>query len=58
MKSFLISGALGFLALAALNLTAPYTGVALAVTRLSVAVAGLLGVPGVTLMVILDTLLL
>lgn len=57
MKSFLLSGALGFLALAAVNLTAPYTGVALAVSRLSVAVSGLLGVPGVTLLVILNTIL-
>lgn len=58
MKSFLFSGALGLLALAAVNLTAQYTGVALAATRLSVAVSGLLGVPGVTLMVILNTILL
>lgn len=58
MKSFLLSGALGFLALAAVNLTAPYTGVALAVTRLTLMVSGLLGVPGVTLLVILNTILL
>ncbi|ARE60600.1 pro-sigmaK processing inhibitor BofA family protein [Acutalibacter muris] len=58
MKSFIFSGVLGFAALAAVNLTAQYTGVALAVTRLSVAVSGLLGVPGVTLMVILNTILL
>ena len=58
MKSFIFSGVLGFAALAAVNLTAQYPGVALAVTRLSVAVSGLLGVPGVTLMVILNTILL
>ena len=58
MKSFLLSGALGFLALAAVNLTAPYTGVALTVTRLTLMVSGLLGVPGVTLLVILNTILL
>ena len=58
MKSFIFSGVLGFAALAAVNLTAQYTGVALAVPRLSVAVSGLLGVPGVTLMVILNTILL
>ena len=58
MKSFIFSGLLGFIALAAVNLTAPYTGVALAVTRLSIGVSGLLGVPGVTLMVSLNTILL
>ena len=58
MKSFIFSGLLGFIALAAVNLTAPYTGVALAVTHLSIGVSGLLGVPGVTLMVILNTILL
>lgn len=58
MKSFLFSGALGFLALAAVNLTAAYTGVSLAVTQLSLLVSGLLGVPGVTLMVVLNTILL
>jgi len=57
MKSFLFSGVLGFLALAAVNLTASYTGVSLAVTRLSLAVSGFLGVPGVTLLVILNTIL-
>ena len=51
MKSFIFSGLLGFLALAAVNLIAPYTGVALAVTRLSIGVSGLLGVPGVTLQI-------
>jgi len=58
MKSYLFSGLLGILALVAVNLTAPYTGVGLAVTRLTVAVSGLLGVPGVTLLVILNTVLL
>lgn len=58
MKSFLFSGALGFLALAAVNLTGQYTGVFLAVNRLTLASSGLLGVPGVTLMVILNTVLL
>ena len=58
MKSFLTSAALGLLALAAVNLTAPYTGVAIAVNRLSLAASGVLGVPGVTLMVILNMILL
>lgn len=58
MKSFLISAALGFLALTLVNLTASYTGVAIAVNRLSLLASGVLGVPGVTLMVILNTILL
>lgn len=57
MKGFLASALLGFLALALLNLCAPYTGVFLPVSRLSIAASGLLGVPGVTLMVILNTIL-
>ncbi len=57
MKSFLTSALLGFLALALVNLCAPYTGVALPVSRLSVAASGLLGIPGVTLLVILNAVL-
>ncbi len=34
----------------------PYTGVAIPVNRLSVAVSAVLGVPGVTLLVLLDLL--
>lgn len=58
MKSFVISAALGFLALCLVNLTGAYTGVSIAVNRLSLAAAGVLGVPGVTLMVVLNTILL
>ena len=57
MKNFLISAFLGFLAMALLNLTAPYTGIGLPVSRLSVAASGLLGIPGVTLMVLLNAIL-
>lgn len=57
MKNFLISALLGFLALALLNLCAPYTGVVLPVSRLSIAASGLLGIPGVILMVLLNTVL-
>ncbi len=57
MKNFLISAFLGFAALALLNLSSPYTGVALPVSRLSIAASGLLGIPGVTLMVILNAVL-
>ena len=57
MKNFLISAILGFAALALLNLSSPYTGVALPVSRRSIAASGLLGIPGVTLMVILNAVL-
>ncbi len=57
MKGFLVSAVLGFVALALVNLCAPYTGVALPVTRLSVAASGLLGIPGVTLLVVLNAVL-
>lgn len=57
MKGFLVSALLGFLALALVNLCAPYTGVAIVVSRLSVGVSGLLGVPGVILLLLLDLLL-
>ena len=50
MKQFLISAVLGFLALGLVNFTAQWTGVALAAS-------GLLGIPGVTLLVLLNLLL-
>ena len=43
-------------ALAVLYFTAPYTGVYIPVSRLSVAVSAVLGVPGVTLLVLLSLL--
>lgn len=57
MKQFLLSAVLGFLALALVNWTAGWTGVALPVNRLSIAASGLLGMPGVTLLVLLNLLL-
>lgn len=57
MKSFLLSAFFGFCALAALNLLGPYTGVTLPVSRLTLCVSGGLGVPGVTLLVLLDLFL-
>lgn len=58
MKSFLFSAMLGFLALALVNLTAQYTGVFIPLNRLTLAASGMLGVPGVTLLVLLNTILL
>lgn len=57
MKNFLISAVLGFAALAAVNFTSSYTGAFVPITRLSLATSGILGIPGVTLMVILNALL-
>ena len=57
MKGYLPSGQQGYLALALVNLTAPYTGVALPVCRLSLGASGLLGVPGVALLVVLGAIL-
>ena len=52
IKSILGSAIFGILALTALYLLFPYTGVAVPICRLSIAVAALLGVPGVTAMVL------
>ena len=57
MKGFLLSAALGMLALALVNLCGEYTGVLLPINRLSLGAAGLLGIPGVTLLILLDTML-
>ena len=51
IKRLIGSAMLGVLALAA-----PYTGVYIPVSRLSVAVSAVLGVPGVTLLVLLSLL--
>ncbi|MBQ1986138.1 MAG: pro-sigmaK processing inhibitor BofA family protein [Clostridia bacterium] len=52
IKSFLGSAFFGILALTVLHLLLPYTGVSVPICRLSLAVAALLGVPGVTAMVL------
>ena len=57
MKDFLLSAVLGFAALALVNLCGDYTGVLVPLNRLSIGAAGLLGVPGVTLLVLLNALL-
>ena len=43
-------------ALAALYALMPFTGIAVTISRLSVLIAAVLGVPGVTLMVLLQML--
>ena len=57
MKGFLFSAVLGFVAMALVNLCGPYIGVFLPVSRLSVLVSGVLGIPGVTLMLLLNAIL-
>ena len=57
MKGFLLSAALGFVALALVNLCGAYPGVLAPVNRLSLGAAGLLGVPGVTLLILLNAML-
>ena len=54
IKRLIGSAMLGVLALAVLYFT--YTGVYIPVSRLSVAVSAVLGVPGVTLLVLLSLL--
>lgn len=57
MKHFIISGFFGLLALGLVNFCGAYTGVTLPVSTLSVGIASVLGVPGVTTMVLLDFIL-
>ena len=52
MKGFLLSAALGFVALALVNLCG-----LVPVNRLRLGAAGLLGVPGVTLLILLNAML-
>ena len=56
MKGFLLSAVLGLVALALVNLCGVYTGVTLPINRLSLGAAGLLGIPGVTLLILINTL--
>lgn len=56
IKRLIGSAMLGVLALVVLYFTAPYTGVYIPVSRLIVAVSAVLGVPGVTLLVLLSLL--
>ena len=56
IKRLIGSAMLGVLALTVLYFAAPYTGVYLPVSRLSVVISAVLGVPGVTLLVLLSLL--
>lgn len=56
IKNLLGSALLGVGSLAALYLLIPVTGVAVMISRLSVLIAAVLGVPGVTMMVLFEML--
>lgn len=55
-KRFVGCAAAGFAALAAVDLTSAFTGVFIAVSGWSLAVAGLLGLPGVVSMLVVKML--
>ncbi len=57
MKGFLLSAALGLAALALVNFCGPYTGVSVTLSPLALGAAGLLGIPGVILLVLLGAML-
>lgn len=56
IKGFLGSAVLGLVSLAVLYALMPYTGVEVSICRLSLMSAALLGVPGVTVLILLQLL--
>lgn len=46
----------GIAALALVNITAPFTGVGLPVSRMTISASALLGIPGVTAMLVIQAL--
>lgn len=57
MKNFALSALFGIAALLLINMTGIYTGIYLAVSKLSLTLGAVLGIPGVILMVVLDRIL-
>ena len=57
MKGFLLSAALGVVALALGDLCGAYTGGMLPVNRLTLGAAGGLGIPGVILLILVNAML-
>lgn len=53
LKKFLMSALFGLTALLLIHVTASYTGIYLPLSKLSLAVSGVLGIPGVILMLLL-----
>ena len=57
MKNFVLSAIFGLAALSLLNYTSAYTGIMLPVSILSIGISGVLGIPGVVLMLLLQVVL-
>lgn len=57
MKNFLVSALFGVTSLFLVNFTAAFTGLELAVSKLSLLVSSILGIPGVITMLILNFIL-
>ena len=57
MKNFAMSALFGLAALFLINMTSIYTGIYLAVSKLSLLVSAVLGIPGVITMIILNQIL-
>ncbi len=57
VRSALLSSLCGLLALAAVNVCASFTSVSIPVSRLSLAVSAVLGIPGVTSMLLLQVIM-
>lgn len=54
MKNFILSGVFGLTSLLLINATAVYTGIEIAVSKLSLLTSLVLGIPGVITMLILN----
>lgn len=57
VRSALSGILLGWVALLAVNITGAFTGVILPISPLSIGVSGAAGIPGVTMLVLLDMIL-
>lgn len=57
VRSALSSILLGWLSLLAVNISGIFTGVTLPISALSIGVSGAAGIPGVTMLVLLDMIL-
>mgnify|MGYP003623498408 CR=1 FL=1 len=57
MKNFLASGLFGVTSLLLINVTSALTGIGLTLSKLSLAVSAVLGVPGVLTMLLVNTFL-
>lgn len=58
MRRYLTSAVMGILAMTAVNLSSAFTGVALPLSGLSLGVSAILGIPGVTAMLVINHLII